>query len=287
MAFFEVSIVDAVEVADGVSVSKGFGVTVSDTVEAIDSIVVESADLIDVVINDAVVVTDVATNVFERVVSDAVAVVDQVAVQLLETLSIANARALSNTKVRIDFTAPALDEASNPGLTDPSSYLFTVASPGAIEVVPQAIELPPGQVNPLFVEVIVTEHTDGAIYGVQLAAGAILSAVGGASGGDVANYAGLGDSPIVDLVFATGENEVQVVFSESLFDNAAARNINNYVWDGGLATISVKDVSENIVTLETSDQTEGFLYNLTVRGVLAVAISDRAVVVDQVSAVII
>ena len=115
----------------------------------------------------------------------------------------------------------------------------------------------------------------------QLAPGAIVSSVGGASGGAVDNYAGLGDSPIVNLVFATGKNEAQVIFSEPILDNPAVRNISNYVWDGGLSTISVKDVSANVVTLETSDQTEGFLYNLTVRGIFAVVISDKIVATDQ------
>lgn len=232
----------------------------------------------DVQISDEVDVVDAVPE--EVILVDSISVVDSVSAQLIETLSIANARALSSTKVRIDFSTPALPAASNPALTDPASYTFTPGSPGAAGIVPQSVDLPPGQVNPLYVEVNVTEHTNGAIYNVELSP-SILGTDDRVAGGSPFAYAGIGASPVLQLVLATSPTEVLVQFDEALLDNLSARDVANYVWDNGLSTVAVKDVSGRFVTLETTEQTPDDLYNLTVLGILAVVINDVIQVSDQ------
>lgn len=213
-----------------------------------------------------------------RFVDDVVSVTDSVIASVIGSLSINNARALTNTKVRIDFNVALVQ---NVALSDPASYSFVAISPGAVEVVPQAVELPPGQANPLFVEVLVTEHTDGAIYAVSIV-GALEGVGGEPPDSVVANYAGLGDAPNVDLVLATSKNQAQVFFSETMEDNAAIRDVTNYIWDNGLITSEIEDVTQNVVTLRTNDQVPDLLYNLTVRGIFSVVINDKITVTDEV-----
>jgi len=229
------------------------------------------------VISDTISVYDAITQ--HRIVADSISVSDSIVAQKIETLEISNARVLNSTKVRIDFSAPAL---INSALQDPNSYTFNVISAGAIDVIPQSVDLPPGQSNPLFVEVNVSEHTDGAIYSVEISSD-IRGANGEVGGGSPKEYAGFGESPIVILVLATDKNHADVYFSETILNNAAVNNINNYVWDNGLQTISVENVMGNVVTLRTTDQTEGDIYNLTIKGILSIDIDDFVVLSEQIS----
>lgn len=228
-------------------------------------------------IDDSVSVYDAVVQ--EREINDSISVSDSIVVSKIETLEITNARVLTSTKVRIDFSAPTV---INSALQDPSSYTFNAVSPGAIDVIPQSVDLPVGQTNPLFVEIEVTEHTDGAIYSVEISTD-LRGINGEVGGGPAKNYAGAGDPPTVLLVLATDKNHVQVYFSETILNNSSANDTDNYVWDGGLQTLLVESVSENIVTLKTSDQTEGQLYNLTVRGIFAATIDDFVVASDQIN----
>ena len=229
------------------------------------------------VISDTISVYDAITQ--HRIVADSISVSDSIVAQKIETLEISNARVLNSTKVRIDFSAPAL---INSALQDPNSYTFNVISAGAIDVIPQSVDLPPGQSNPLFVEVNVSEHTDGAIYSVEISSD-IRGANGEVGGGSAKQYAGSGEPPTVILVLATDKNHAQVYFSESILNNTSANDVNNYVWDNGLQTLEVESVVENIVTLKTNDQTEGDIYNLTVKGILSVIMNDSIGTSDQIS----
>lgn len=227
-------------------------------------------------INDTVNVYDTITQ--ERVIDDTISVTDSIVAQKIETLEISNVRVLTPTKVRIDFSAPTV---INSALQDPNSYTFNAISAGAIDVIPQSVDLPPGQSNPLFVEVNVTEHTDGSIYSVEISSD-IQGANGEVGGGPAKQYAGAGEPPTVILVLATDKNHVDVYFSESILNNASVNNINNYVWDNGLNTLEVVSVIENVVTLRTDDQIEGDIYNLTVKGILSTILYDSIGTTDQI-----
>jgi hypothetical protein len=228
-------------------------------------------------IDDSVSVYDAITQ--ERIIADSVSVNDSIIAQKIETLEISNARVLTPTKVRIDFSAPAV---INSALQDPNSYTFNAVSAGAIDVIPQSVDLPPGQTNPSFVEVNVTEHTDGSIYSVEISSD-IRGANGEVGGGPAKQYAGSGEPPTVILVLATNKNHVQVYFSETILNNTSANDINNYVWDNGLQTLEVESVIENVVTLKTNNQTEGDIYNLTVKGILSTILYDSIGTSDQIS----
>lgn len=214
--------------------------------------------------NDSQTVTDVLTRTTNSVrkPTDALVVTDVLTAQKIKSLTIVNARALTSTKVRIDFSAPTL---INDALRDPSSYNFQNISPGSIDVIPLLVTLPAGQANPTFVELDVTEHTNGATYRVSLSSN--LSGVAG----EVSNlvpfsYTGLGVRPTIALVLATSPTVVEVHFSEPIANNAAANEIGNYAWDKGLQTLAVKSVVGSVVTLQTTPQVAGELYTLSVSG---------------------
>ena len=215
---------------------------------------------------------------FERFESDALSSISDIATQsLIRTVSIKNIRALTSTKVRIDFTASVVIDEE---LIDVNNYTFSTVSASAVDVIPQSINLPPGQLYPSFVEVIVTEHTNSAIYSVQLSNN-ISGRNGEVSGGLSQQYSGIGDAPTILLVLATDETHANVYFSENIVNNSAANNSLNYVWDGGLQTLSVDGVSGNIVTLKTSIQTPDFLYHLTLKGLLSISLNDYVVFGDS------
>lgn len=215
--------------------------------------------------------------------ADVVAVTDAVTANLVESLSPTNVRAQTSARIRVDFSNNVVPSAA---LSDPSTYLVNAVSPGAALVVPQQVFLPVGQAFPLFVEIEVTEMTDEAIYQLNLAAG--LVSVDGEPSGPIipAFFAGIGDSPDVFLVLALDKNTCQVQFTEPMLDNAALRDTSNYIFDGGLAVTAVSAAEGSIVTLKTSDQVEGQIYNLTVRGLLAARQIDQVTAVDSAEAVL-
>lgn len=213
-----------------------------------------------------------------KVVSDAAVVTELVAVQTL-SLTIANARALNANEVRIDFSKNTVADEE---LSNPANYVITPLSPGAIAVVPSAVELPTGQPAPAFVTLLVNEMTNGAVYQV-VTQGSIQAADGSPIDSVPASFAGIGDAPDLFLVLATDKNTAQVQFTEPMEDNSAIRDTNNYSFDLGLAVTAVAAVEGSIVTLTTSDQVEGQLYVLTVRGILAAAINDNVVMTELVA----
>lgn len=227
-------------------------------------------------IDDAPDVTDVVARVHTAVrsLSDSLVVAD--VATPLGTLRIANARSLSPRRVRLDFAPQA---SINAALSTPSSYAFVPISSGAVPIVAQSVRLPPGQTFPSFVEIDVNEMTDGAIYTVAIV-GALVGKNGDPPAFNPTPFAGMGDNPDLFLVLAVDKNTVQVQFTEPMLDNAAIRNLNNYSFDGGLSILSIEAVEGSRVTLATSDQAPGALYNLTVRGILAARITDSVQVTD-------
>lgn len=229
-------------------------------------------------VDDAIAVSDVASPTFYRAIADAILPSDTVTASKIESLIIANARCLTETRVRIDFSAPAL---SNDALMLPTSYNFAHLSPGSVEVVPQSVKLPAGQLNPSYVLVDVSEHTNLGDYTV-----AISSSLRGALG-QIGNpipfaYVGVGVRPQIELVLAISSTEVEVRFTEALTNESAVNDIANYIWDNGLLTISVLEVIGNVVRLKTTDQTEGALYTLTViAGPVSLVFSDSIAMADS------
>lgn len=238
-------------------------------------------DNIVVVVSDSIAVFDSVTRqiMADTGAADTVDVADTVAAVIQNTLLPANVRALNSTRIRVDFTTNVVP---NTALSNPSAYQISVVSAGAVLVVPQQVFLPVGQPNPLFVEIEVTEMTDGAIYQLNLSTG--LTSVSGEPSGPVvpAFFAGIGDAPDLFVVVALDKNTCEVRFTEPMLDNAAIRDLSNYIFDGGLSVTSIASVQGSIVTIKTTDQVEGQIYNLTVRGLLEARQTDQVTAVDSV-----
>lgn len=214
----------------------------------------------------------------DRVVSlDSESVSDISSAEVTNSLLPTNVRALTSTRIRVDFSNNVIQ---NEALTDSSSYQISPVSAGASLIFPQEVILPIGQATPSFVEIEITEMTDSAVYSLSIV-GLLESVDGEPASPSLAFFAGSGDAPEILLVVATSKNSCEVRFTEPMLDNSAIRNVNNYSFDGGLSVTSVVSVQGSIVTLATTDQTEGFIYNLTVRGLLSAKINDQITAPDQ------
>ena len=181
---------------------------------------------------------------------------------LVQPVFIDDVRALSSERIRIDFTGSVL---KNTALSDTSNYTITA---GLGDVVPfiSAVDVP-DLASPNFVELITSEMTDGAAYSLAVNVGSPSSPVLGGNGIAVATdpgaYTGVGVAPEVALVLAKSANSVEVQFTELIQPTAVAGTPGFYTFDLGLSVLAVLDIVGNKVTLETSDQTEGELYTLT------------------------
>lgn len=283
-AEFVVSISDSVDVAEGTGLSFDLGLATDALALADEVNVLVTRAIIEVIAADVVGVLDdvmrealrddlasdalnladslVATTFFSRQLIDTVSVADVVVAAPTIAFLIDDVHALTATRVRITFAAPAL---INAALTNPASYDFENLSPGSVDVIPLAVILPAGQLTPLFVDIDTSEHTNGASYQVALTP-AVRGAAGEIGSTAPAVYVGIGARPTLQVVIATSPVEAQVHFSETIANNAAANDPTNYVWAGGISTVAVRGVSGQIVTLQTTAQVPGQLYTLTVIG---------------------
>lgn len=212
-----------------------------------------------------------------EVINDTISVEDDISVEI--RAKIKKVTPITPTKLRVEFGGKTI---INSALVDPGSYIISTVTPGAANVVINFVELPFGQSNPSYVEIETSEHTDNNEYNLSISEDIIGYEIDFSKWYDV-NYIGLGESPTVSLVLATAKDQVYVYFSENMKDNSSIRDTNNYIWDGGLQTLEVESVLGNIVVLKTSVQSEGTLYNLTIRGISAIKIEDNIGVSDQLS----
>jgi hypothetical protein len=230
--------------------------------------------LISVLLTDGVPVTEAFARVinFNRYAADSILLFDDVS--RFNTIP-PKARALDDKTVRVDFGYQAQNNAA---LSDPASYSIVPISPGAALVTVLGVSLPLGQSTPTFAELTVTEMTDVKLYALTLGSG--VQGAGGEISEGQSVFAAIGRAPEVLLVLAISKNTVQVHFSEVMEDNPDLRNPANYLFDGGLVVESVVAAEGSVVTLATTDQAEGQLYHLTIRGLLAASIRDSVVAAD-------
>ncbi len=174
---------------------------------------------------------------------------------------ISNARAISSTRIRIDFSAPIFDSSV---LRDPFSYTLTTVTTNA--VVPAISEVfVPGVGPTRTIDLVTSEMTDGASYEVNVNNNNVIGE-GGAVTQTPFAFAGIGIAPSVVVVVATSPTTVEIRFSEPIKDFGNVRETTAYVFSDSLATIDVLELTSNIVIVETSEQTEGFLYSLQLVG---------------------
>lgn len=286
MAEFEVTLAtDDIVASDGLSIFQDKGV--SDFVLSDDLLKMEFFDgtlepsFTHIVISEDLSAEDLILLAHSRSAMDQVSVVDQVVILALETLDIDDARGLNSRKIRIDFDRGVK---INEALTQVASYNIQPVTAGAAPVTPLSVELPVGQLNPLFVQINTTEHTDEADYSVALV-GALEGIGGEPTDGAPFTYEGIGLTPSVVLVLGIDQNTVEVQFNELMLDNDAIRDLARYSFDQGLGITEIESIFENIVTLKTTAQTPGVVYNLTILGsdFLTSADSDSVDVTDSVA----
>ena len=167
---------------------------------------------------------------------------------------------LSETLLRAHFDKPM----DRNDLLVLSYYTFSAVSPGAATLYLQRAT-PPLDTYPTYVDLTISEMTDGKTYNLELSLS--MKDKWGNPISDSFNdkdFDGIGESPTVSQVIALSENRAQVVFSEVMRDNADLRDPAKYSFDKGLTVVSVLEVEGANVTLVTSDQTPNELYTLTV-----------------------
>lgn len=176
---------------------------------------------------------------------------------------LSSAEVRTSTKLRVHFSEEMM---LNSALTTPGNYSLTPITPGAAPLFISDIETPAGDNYPDYVDLIISEMTDGATYELVVSnAGPTdraLNTVDPAA--DTDQFVGVGVPPSVLQVIAVGPNRVDVVFNEPMADNADIRDPAKYQWDNGLSTVQVLDFDQETVQLVTGDQTEGLLYTLTI-----------------------
>lgn len=149
-------------------------------------------------------------------------------------------------------------------LASPSSYMFTAITAGATPLYFEEVTVPASPANPTYVDIVVSEMTDGASYEVAVL-GPTDPALNPMSGSNSAGFTGVGQTPTIDSVIAISANRVNVVFNEAMRPNADIIDPTRYTWTNGLETLSVLEVTaDGVVKLVTTDQIPGVLYDLTV-----------------------
>jgi len=183
---------------------------------------------------------------------------------LIRTVNIKSVRAVSSTRIRVEFSRPILTDVDS-SLSDSDIFAFT-SSPGAAPLFVYKIDSPEGVVSTSSLDVIVSEMTQGVLnYSVK--AFGLVGTDGAPIAGEVFPFNGVGSAPKVLVAFAIGANAVTVQFSEKVLDAGALRSTSAYVFNDGLAVSGILSVDASSVTLKTSDQTPGHLYTLTMNGV--------------------
>jgi len=182
---------------------------------------------------------------------------------LVAPVELVSAVASTSKRVRISFDRAMLLDAKLTSLANYSIVpkFYTGAPISIVELDPQGIA------EPTYVDLVVTEMTDGETYiaEVQALIGPIdTEGVPLAAATNSVEFFGSGVDPTIDSLKATGLNGVEVIFSEAMYDNVTIRDITRYSFDNGLNVLSISDVIGDTVTLVTDDQVPGLLYTLTI-----------------------
>ena len=181
---------------------------------------------------------------------------------LIEAAFIVNARAISSTRIRIDFSG-ILDV--NSSLFDVNNWMISTVDLAA--VTPTILEVYSPNAFPTTIDLIVSEMTNAATYDVAVAN--LLPTSGGEPlVSDSYSFEGIGDAPEILSVIASSKNSVRIRFNEPLKAVGGISNPSTYTFDNGLVVTDVTDFENEFVELSTSDQTPGQLYMLTVDGTI-------------------
>lgn len=170
--------------------------------------------------------------------------------------------AQNSTTIRVTFDEPMDPNAGE--LINVANYTITPTGGGAPVNVNSASALGSA---PTWIDLLTSEMTDGAAYDCDVnSSGPIRDAAQNPLNAGFASLAFLGEgqAPTVLSLIAISENRIDVVFSESMTDNADIRNPASYAFDNGLAVLNVLEVDGDTVKLVTSDQAPDLLYTVTI-----------------------
>jgi len=176
---------------------------------------------------------------------------------------IASVVAVNSTKVRITFDNQMTDDVA---LIDLDNYTITPTGFG-VPVYKISMEAE-GVTYPNYVDITISEMTDGQIYQAEIetAADGPIDRYG--DNIDVSKstetFTGVGEKPEIKYVEALSETSAKVVFTEAMEDNTKIRDETNYSFDNGLTISEITSVSGDSVFFKTSEQTPGLLYTLTI-----------------------
>jgi hypothetical protein len=166
--------------------------------------------------------------------------------------------------VRILFDRPMKN---NDALLNVSNYTITPNDLSVSVPVIYKIILPENKTNPTYIDIFCTEMTINKTYDLQVntSAGGPVdyedNLIDPATG--TKQFLGTGKAPTIKMIEATASNQVKITFTEVMDSNLDIRNKNKYTFDNGLTVLSVVSVIGSEVVLETSEQTSGILYKLT------------------------
>lgn len=173
--------------------------------------------------------------------------------------TLSSIQVISDTRVRVFFSEPMRDD---PDLRATSNYVITSLT-GGVDMFVSRIEPESNEVNPTFVDLIVTEGTNAEDYEVTVSN--VKDVAGNVIGTpNVDSFTATGTPPVIEALQAISINRVDVIFNEPIQVNAFALDPANYVWDNGLSTVEVIEVDGNRAKLVTTDQDPDTLYTLTV-----------------------
>ena len=182
------------------------------------------------------------------------------AAPLTDTPRVMLIEARTPTSFRVTFSEEMLKDDN---LSKKTNYTITPQTPGSAFLYINSI-LPDNVLRPFFVDVNVSEMTDGADYKVEV--NNITDKDGNPIDVSLNKYTfvGLGGKPYVKRVEAVADNLVKVVFSERMKNNPDLRNPSKYAFNNGLIVIAVQSIEDDAVILLTSEQDPNLVYDLTV-----------------------
>lgn len=182
---------------------------------------------------------------------------------LIRTVNIKNVRAVSSTRIRVEFSQPISNDADS-SLSDPDSFVLTPLSGAAVSVISR-VDTPDGATATASVDLIVSEMTQG-VLNYQLQAFGLFAPDDSPISNTAFPFNGLGVPPKVLVAFAPDANSVTVQFTEKVLDIGSLRVLSAYTFNDGLTVTGILSVDASSVTLKTSNQTPGHLYTLTMSG---------------------
>jgi len=171
------------------------------------------------------------------------------------------------TTLRVNFSEP-MDDTTE--LDDPASYSVAVQTEGAVGVAVSSVTRE-AVTNPTYVDLVTTEHTDGADYELYVAAAVVD--LQGDYVEDPDAYVGQGVQPQIASAVAVTARKIRVIFDEPMDRNdGELLKVANYAitpQSAGAIAVNINSVSTvgstpSYVEVETTEHTEGASYQVSV-----------------------